>query len=109
MDTHIKRIETRLVELGLSRNEAERRVGLKKNYLRDILDRERKPGLDKIALICKALEATPDELFPEIESLYSQRQIRYIRETNKAERKIMNLEAELDDQLDIRMTATRHN
>lgn len=101
MDSYVERIEERLKELGISRNEAERRGGLKKNYLRDILDEDprrggrRSPGLAMIPLICKGLDATPDELFPEIEALYSERQLRYIRETNLADRRIRELEKDL--------------
>ena len=70
MDDFRKRIEARIAERDETRNGVEVRYGLKQGYFRDILDRDRAPGLHKIIEICKALESPPHKLFPELAELY---------------------------------------
>lgn len=95
MDDFRTRIDKRIEEMGMTRHAIEVKNGFVLGYFRDILSRDRAPGFKKIVEICKALESTPDELFPEIEALYSARQIDFIRKTTKADREIAKLEREL--------------
>lgn len=74
---------------GLSDAEFERRGGLVQGYYRDLMKRERtaNPSMPKMISICRALGKRPDQVFPELEALYSEDAIHLLNELEEIQSK----------------------